>query len=122
MTNKNWEGTIPRNTLRKKHSAGISTSFETGVLTQETDRNVTIFGSQLVAATYVKFIESAGGRMVPIFINSTVKQVEKLFSSINGAIFPGGHRLLHHTNYSRVGKQILELARKGAHISKEVIQ
>ena len=37
-----------------------------GVLTQETDRNVTIFGNQLVAATYVKFIESAGGRMVPI--------------------------------------------------------
>ncbi len=30
MTNKNWEGTIPRNTLRKKHEAGISTSFETG--------------------------------------------------------------------------------------------
>ena len=37
-----------------------------GVLTQETDRNVTIFGNQYVAASYVKFIESAGGRMVPI--------------------------------------------------------
>ena len=37
-----------------------------GVLTQETDGNVTIFGSQYVAASYVKFIESAGGRMVPI--------------------------------------------------------
>ena len=37
-----------------------------GVLTQETDRNVTTFGIQYVAATYVKFIESAGGRMVPI--------------------------------------------------------
>ena len=37
-----------------------------GVLTQETDRNVTIFGSHYVAASYVKFIESAGGRMVPI--------------------------------------------------------
>lgn len=37
-----------------------------GVLTQETDRNVTIFGRQYVAASYVKFIESAGGRMVPI--------------------------------------------------------
>ncbi|XP_020622508.1 gamma-glutamyl hydrolase-like [Orbicella faveolata] len=83
-----------------------------GVLTQETDGNVTIFGNQLVAATYVKFIESAGGRMVPIFINLTAQQVEKLFGSINGAIFPGGHRLLHHTNYTRVGKQILELARK----------
>ena len=37
-----------------------------GVLTLETDGNVTIFGSQVVAATYVKLIESAGGRMVPI--------------------------------------------------------
>lgn len=40
--------------------------FTEGVLAQETDRNVTKFGSQLIAATYVKFIESAGGRMVPI--------------------------------------------------------
>ncbi|KAJ7372726.1 hypothetical protein OS493_018000 [Desmophyllum pertusum] len=83
-----------------------------GVLSQETDGNVTIFGSQLIAATYVKFIESAGGRMAPIFINSTAPQIEKLFNSINGAIFPGGHRLLHHSNYTRVGKQILELAIK----------
>ena len=37
-----------------------------GVLAQDTDGNVTKFGSQLIAATYVKFIESAGGRMVPI--------------------------------------------------------
>ena len=40
--------------------------FTEGVLAQETDRNVTKFGSQLIAATYAKFIESAGGRMVPI--------------------------------------------------------
>ncbi|XP_066029648.1 gamma-glutamyl hydrolase-like [Pocillopora verrucosa] len=83
-----------------------------GVLAQETDGNVKKFGSQLIAATYAKFIESAGGRMVPIFINSTAKEIEKLFYSINGAIYPGGHRLLHHTNYTRVGKQILELAMK----------
>ncbi|CAH3127584.1 unnamed protein product [Pocillopora meandrina] len=86
--------------------------FTEGVLAQETDGNVTKFGSQLIAATYAKFIESAGGRMVPIFINSTAKEIEKLFYSINGAIYPGGHRLLHHTNYTRVGKQILELAMK----------
>ena len=36
------------------------------MLTLETDGNVTKFGSQLIAASYVKFIESAGGRMVPI--------------------------------------------------------
>ncbi|CAH3021344.1 unnamed protein product [Porites evermanni] len=83
-----------------------------GVLTQETDRNVTIFGRQYVAASYVKFIESAGGRMVPIFINATDEEVEKLFNHINGAIFPGGHRLLHRTNYTRVGKKIFDLAIK----------
>ena len=37
-----------------------------GLIAQETDGNVATFGSQFVAATYVKFIESAGGRMVPI--------------------------------------------------------
>lgn len=50
--------------------------------------------------------------MVPIFIDSTEKQIEKQFNSLNGAIFPGGHRLLHHTNYTRVGKQIFDLALK----------
>ena len=40
--------------------------FTEGVLAQETDRNVTKFGSQLIAATCAKFIESAGGGMVPI--------------------------------------------------------
>ncbi|XP_067043104.1 gamma-glutamyl hydrolase-like [Acropora muricata] len=83
-----------------------------GVLTQETDGNVTIFGSQYVAASYVKFIESAGGRMVPIFVNSTEKEIEKLFNSLNGAIFPGGHILLQYSNYTRVGKQIFDLALK----------
>ena len=37
-----------------------------GVLSQKADGNITKFGRQYVAATYVKFIESAGGRMVPI--------------------------------------------------------
>lgn len=83
-----------------------------GVLAQDTDGNVTKFGSQLIAATYVKFIESAGGRMVPIFINSTAEEIEKLFYSINGAIYPGGHSYLERSNYTRVGKQILELAMK----------
>ena len=40
--------------------------FTEGVLAQETVRNVTKFGSRLIAATYAKFIESVGGRMVPI--------------------------------------------------------
>ena len=39
--------------------------FTEGVLAQETVRNVTKFRSRLIAATYAKFIESAGGRMVP---------------------------------------------------------
>ncbi|XP_073247484.1 gamma-glutamyl hydrolase-like [Porites lutea] len=82
-----------------------------GVLTQETDGHVTKFGTQYVAASYVKFIESAGGRMVPILVNSTSEQIEKMFNSINGVIFPGGHRLTN-TNYTRVGKQIFDLALK----------
>jgi len=43
-----------------------------------------------IAASYVKFIESAGARVVPIFHNAPVSELKALFSSINGILFPGG--------------------------------
>ena len=53
-----------------------------GVLTQETDGHATKFGTQYVAASYVKFIESAGGRMVPVLypfisVNTFLKLIRK---------------------------------------------
>ncbi len=43
-----------------------------------------------IAASYVKEIESAGGRVVPIDYYASNSELDALFSSINGVFFTGG--------------------------------
>uniref|UniRef100_A0A3Q2DX16 Zgc:171566 n=1 Tax=Cyprinodon variegatus TaxID=28743 RepID=A0A3Q2DX16_CYPVA len=59
-----------------------------GVLAQENlpeDRFAR--GSSYIAASYIKFLESAGARVVPIRINRTEEEYIKIFNSINGRLF-----------------------------------
>lgn len=65
-----------------------------------------------IAASYVKFIESSGGRVVPILNNSTEDQVKELFHSINGVLFPGGDSSLSGSKYLDVAKIIFKLAKE----------
>ncbi|KYQ88154.1 peptidase C26 family protein [Tieghemostelium lacteum] len=60
-----------------------------GILTQPT-ADICSDGTQYIAASYVKFIESAGARVVPIFYDSDQDTLENLFNSINGLLLPGG--------------------------------
>jgi len=52
-------------------------------------------GTQYLAASYVKFVESGGGRAGPIFYDSTKEQLDNLFDSINGILIPGGDAAFH---------------------------
>jgi len=61
-----------------------------GILTQPTGNSLRKLGSSYIAASYVKYVESGGGRVVPIFHNATIKELDSLFDSINGILFPGG--------------------------------
>lgn len=47
-------------------------------------------GVQYVAASYVKWIEAAGGRAILIPYNSTESDIDKYYSQLNGFLFPGG--------------------------------
>ena len=47
------------------------------------------YNSQISAA-YVKFIEQAGARVVPVLINQDDAYYEKIFRSTNGLVMPGG--------------------------------
>uniref|UniRef100_A0A2D4IEH0 folate gamma-glutamyl hydrolase n=1 Tax=Micrurus lemniscatus lemniscatus TaxID=129467 RepID=A0A2D4IEH0_MICLE len=68
-----------------------------GILAQETFESFRKFGSSYIAASYVKFIESAGARVVPVRLNRSLEEYDEIFRSINGPmtekiIFPfGGH-------------------------------
>lgn len=43
-----------------------------------------------IAASYVKFVEAHGARVVPISYYATDEDIEETFNSINGVLFPGG--------------------------------
>lgn len=45
---------------------------------------------QYIAASYVKWIESAGGRVVPIPYNMPRHLAAPLMNQLNGLVFPGG--------------------------------
>jgi len=61
-----------------------------GILSQPTDGDLTPYGNQYIAASYVKYIESAGARVVPILYDSGVKNITTLLGYLNGVLFPGG--------------------------------
>lgn len=48
------------------------------------------YGKYYIAASYVKYIESAGGRVVPIMYDATQSELATILSQINGVLFPGG--------------------------------
>uniref|UniRef100_A0ACB8FDE4 Uncharacterized protein n=1 Tax=Sphaerodactylus townsendi TaxID=933632 RepID=A0ACB8FDE4_9SAUR len=76
-----------------------------GILAQETDfESFQKFGSSYIAASYVKFIESAGARVVPIRLNRSDEEYNKIFYSINGILYPGGGVDLKTSEFSRVAK------------------
>lgn len=43
-----------------------------------------------LAASYVKYLEAAGARVVPINYGASKSELDTIFSSVNGVFFPGG--------------------------------
>lgn len=47
-------------------------------------------GSSYIAASYVKWVEAAGGRVIPIRFHASDAELHRLFKSVNGLVFAGG--------------------------------
>ncbi|XP_062986836.1 gamma-glutamyl hydrolase [Elgaria multicarinata webbii] len=76
-----------------------------GILAQETDfKSFQKFGSSYIGASYVKFLESAGARVVPVRLNRSDEEYDKIFHSVNGILYPGGGVDLETSEFSRVAK------------------
>ncbi|XP_017284707.1 zgc:171566 [Kryptolebias marmoratus] len=69
-------------------------------------------GFSYIAASYVKFLESGGARVVPIRINRTEEEYTKLFYSINGLLLPGGDVDIQTSQFSRAARIFYNLALK----------
>lgn len=79
-----------------------------GILTQPYQSDSSPYS--YIAASYVKYLESAGARVVPIFHNSTKAQLQSLFNQINGILFPGGGSDLNGTTVYQAGEFLYKLA------------
>ena len=71
-----------------------------------------------IAASYVKYLEAAGARVVPVKYNMNHSELEKVFQSLNGLLLPGGGSDLlndktdNFTEFYESGNFLLNLARK----------
>eukprot|EP00794_Sanderia_malayensis_P005429 gene5429-6108_t len=61
-----------------------------------------------VAASYVKLVESAGGRAVALMADMPVKDLQDVLHSINGVILSGGDGELANSDYEKVSRMVYE--------------
>ena len=84
-----------------------------GVLAQEFVPDINPFpvpGNSYIFASYVKFLESAGARVVPIKINQHPETILKLLSSVNGVLIPGGTSDVANSPYATNAKYVFNYA------------
>jgi len=91
-------------------SNGVNNRPIVGILTQPVDPQFDQYGNSYIAASYVKYIESAGARVVPVLHNSTFDELEEMFNSINGLFFPGGGASLNDTQLFYSAQYLYKLA------------
>lgn len=63
-----------------------------------------------IATSYVKFLQSAGARVVPILDTYDDANLTKIFRSINGILLPGGGVNLKNSKFFKTGKKLFKMA------------
>ncbi|GAV04304.1 hypothetical protein RvY_14606 [Ramazzottius varieornatus] len=103
-------------TIKDANANGVNTRPIIGIVTERLyapspdGSNHTDTKSSFIAASYVKWIESGGARVVPILMDKHEDYYAKMFHSVNGVMFPGGAVSLNHSGYARAGRFLLKLA------------
>ncbi|KAI4495237.1 hypothetical protein M0804_001438 [Polistes exclamans] len=82
-----------------------------GILSQETGNYGDLIkgNRSYIAASYVKFVEGAGARVVPIPINKSKLYYKKLLRNISGVLWPGGAASFKK-GYANAGNKIYQIA------------
>ncbi|XP_015590768.2 chitobiosyldiphosphodolichol beta-mannosyltransferase [Cephus cinctus] len=88
-----------------------------GVLTQEISYHLNQkypdSYTSYIAASYVKFVEGAGARVVPIWIGQNETYYEDILRKVNGVLFPGGSTYFNQSNgYADAGETIYRIAKR----------
>lgn len=87
-----------------------------GVLTQKISYRLNIEYPDkyetYIAASYVKFLEGAGARVVPIWVGQDNSYYVNIVNSINGMLWPGGSTYFNESNgYADAGRKIYRIAK-----------
>ena len=83
------------------------------ILSQEITKGLLpprVKGTSYIAASYVKYIESAGARVVPITTSMPYHEIIGIFNSVNGVLFPGGGVSLFKSTYFKNANRVYNLA------------
>ncbi|KAJ1441627.1 Peptidase C26 [Sesbania bispinosa] len=74
-------------------------------------------GASYIAASYVKFVEAAGARVVPLIYNEPPEKLLKKLELVNGVLFTGGWAKsgLYFETVGRIFKKVLEKNDAGDH-------
>ncbi|KAF5307033.1 hypothetical protein FQR65_LT07176 [Abscondita terminalis] len=85
-----------------------------GILSQETYSIAHLFPEKydaFIAASYVKLLEGAGARVVPIWIGQKESYYQSVVDNTNGVLFPGGATYFNESNgYAEAGEMIYNYA------------
>ncbi|XP_008287386.1 gamma-glutamyl hydrolase [Stegastes partitus] len=96
---------------RKVSQEAVNDRPVIGVLTQlVSDDVMKPFGKTYIPASYVKYLESGGSRVMPIRLTLTTADYENIFKKINGLLFIGGAVDLETSDFARVAKVFYRLA------------
>ena len=78
-----------------------------GILTQPQDQTSTL-SSDFISGNYVKFVESCGGRVVPLDWRLPLNETEARMRELNGVIIPGEGEVelvnTDHTDFTAFAK------------------
>lgn len=88
-----------------------STVTRAGSIDPEVKARLSAYG-YLIPASYVKWVEQAGGRVLPVLPDQPPSYYERLFARTNGMLFPGGNQgILPADIYTEDGKTVWDLAK-----------
>ncbi|CAG2165857.1 unnamed protein product, partial [Oppiella nova] len=63
-----------------------------------------------IAASYVKFVESAGARVIPVMIDRDENYYRDIINKTNGLLIPGGGQDLLTSGYAKAGRLLWQLS------------
>ncbi|CAG2100772.1 unnamed protein product [Medioppia subpectinata] len=94
-------------------SHGLQDRPLVGLLAQEYWHTGSV-NQSYIAVSYVKYLESAGARVVPVMINETDEYYKQIIAKTNGLLIPGGGQDLHTSGFAQAGAQLLKYAHANA--------